>query len=190
MWSRNYWTSHVGRAGLLAHLVERLSTRLPHQIISVLQQTSERLRTELGATTPITTVPFGVDIEGIDRAVPSSVRADVLYGGRLVANKNVDTLLRAVAIAADYQPQLHCLIVGEGPERLALEQLARDLGVSHSERFVGFPPDDELYGVMKSCGVFVLPSAGQGFGLVVLEENICVGFRSSPFDIPTTQPAT
>lgn len=173
VWGLEYWRSYVGRSARLAYLIERVSARMPHQIISVSQQTSERLREYLHVTVPIWTVPLGVDFEGIGAAPFSVNTTDVLYAGRLLAHKNVDTLVRAIAVAADHRPGLRCAIVGEGPERLTLEQLARDLGVSDSVRFVGFLPDVELYGAMKSSGVFVLPSIREGFGLVVLEASIC-----------------
>jgi glycosyltransferase involved in cell wall biosynthesis/peptidoglycan/xylan/chitin deacetylase (PgdA/CDA1 family) len=173
VWGREYWASYIGRSARLAYLVERCSARMPHQIISVSQQTSERLREHLEVTCPILTVPLGVDVEGIDAAAPSHVTTDVLFAGRLLAHKNVDILIRAVAIAADGRPGLRCTIVGEGPERLALERLAGDLGVSEGVRFVGFLPNDELYSTMKSSGVFVLPSDREGFGLVLLEASTC-----------------
>lgn len=173
VWGREYWTSYIGSSARLAYLVERLSARMPHQIISVSRQTSERLRKQLEVICPISTVPLGVDVASIDAAAFSAVTTDVLYAGRLLDHKNVDILVRAVAIAAAHRPGLRCTIIGEGPERLTLEQLTRDLGVSDSVTFVGFLPDEELYGSMKSSGIFVLPSIREGFGLVVLEANAC-----------------
>ena len=173
VWGREYWTSYVGRPADLGYLVERLSARMPHRIISVSPQTSERLRQQLEVACPISTVPLGVDRERIDAAPSSAVTTDVLYAGRLLDHKKVDILVRAVAIACDRRSDLRCTIVGEGPERLALEQLAKDLGLSERVRFVDFLPDEKLYSAMKSAGVFVLPSIREGFGLVVLEASMC-----------------
>lgn len=88
-------------------------------------------------------------------------------------HKGVDILLQSFAVASLEEPDITCLIVGEGPERAALEVLARKLGVDDKVRFSDFVPDDEIYGVMKSSGVFVLPSIREGFGLAVLEANAC-----------------
>lgn len=173
VWGPAYWASYLGSAAPLAYLIERLSAHMPHQIISVSQQTSDRLRNELAVTVPISTVPLGVDIEGIDAAPFSGATTDILYAGRLIAHKNVDMLIRAVSIVCLGRPGLRCTIVGEGPERPALEQLVRDLELSDIVTFVGFLPDAELYGVMKSSGVFVLPSIREGFGLVVVEAGMC-----------------
>ncbi len=120
VWGRKYWTGYIGRSASIAYLVERVSARMPHQIISVSLQTSQRLRKELKVKAPVATVPLGVDIRGIDAAAPSDKPCDVIYAGRLLAHKNIATLLRAVAIAAARRPQLRCLIVGEGRSDLTL----------------------------------------------------------------------
>lgn len=177
VWGRRHWASSVGSAGHLAYFGERLSARMPSQIISVSQPTSEHLRRKLGVTTSIIAVPLGGDIEGIDGAVPSSVRVDVLFAGRLLAHKNSGILVRDFVIAADHRPATRCTIIGEGPERLALGQLARDLGASDIVRFTGLRPDAELHGVMKSSGVFMLASIRQGFGRAVPVQSLRSGLE-------------
>ncbi len=67
---------------------------------------------------------------------------------------------------------MSCVIVGDGPERQNLEELANRLGVQGSVRFTGFLPEDP-YGLMKSSRLFVFPSRREGFGLVVLEAAAC-----------------
>lgn len=181
VWGRRHWASNVGSAGHLAYFCEPLSARMPNQIISVSQPASEHLCRELGVTTSIITVSLGVDIEGIDGAVPSSARVDVFCAGRLLAHKNAGILVRDVVIAADHRPAPRHTIIGEGPERLALGQLARDLGASDIVRFTRYRPDDELHGAMKSSGVFMLASIRQGFGRAVpvqrLRNSLKYGMR-------------
>jgi glycosyltransferase involved in cell wall biosynthesis len=64
-------------------------------------------------------------------------------------------------------------VIGDGPERVALERLTEVLDIASQVTFCDFLPGDEIYGVMKSAGVFVLPSVREGFGAVVLEANAC-----------------
>jgi glycosyltransferase involved in cell wall biosynthesis len=173
VWGREYWPTYASRLGRVGYLIERLAVRTPDEIVSNSEQTTTRLRELLHATKPIATVPLGVDFERIDATRPSSEGADVLYAGRLLDNKGVDVLLRAVAIAAAQEQAITCLIVGEGPERQRLQTLSRQLGITGNVRFLDFLPGDEIYGVMKSSGVFVLPSKREGFGLVVIEANAC-----------------
>ncbi len=173
VWGRAYWRQYLGLPGWLAAAVERLATRMPDEIITVSDHTARRLRDQLGASCPIHTLPLGVGIRAIDAAGQSFWRPDVMFAGRLLPNKNVDVLLRAVAFCAANGRPVDCLIVGEGPERRPLERLAAALGVSDHTRFIDFAPYEELYGLMKSAGVLVLPSIREGFGLIVLEANAC-----------------
>jgi glycosyltransferase involved in cell wall biosynthesis len=116
---------------------------------------------------------LGVDLEAIQAQEKSHLRSDILFAGRLLAHKNVDVLLRAVALLTEEYPHLRCRIVGEGPERLRLEALSAELGVADQVVFHDFFPGTEIYGVMKSATVFALPSVREGFGAVVLEANCC-----------------
>src|SRR2546426_1151195 len=59
------------------------------------------------------------------------------FAGRLVAQKGVDTLLRALAALP---PDTQALIVGDGPERRPLESLAGELGIADRVRFTGALP--------------------------------------------------
>ncbi|MBI5950657.1 MAG: glycosyltransferase family 4 protein [Chloroflexi bacterium] len=88
-------------------------------------------------------------------------RATLLFVGRLQARKRVDSLLRACA-EMESNPRL--LIVGDGPERAALESLARE--VYPSAEFIGAKHGAELKPYFKQADLFVLPGTG---GLAVQE---------------------
>lgn len=85
----------------------------------------------------------------------------LLFVGRLQSRKRVDLLLRA---CAQLDPQPHLVIVGDGPERAALETLARE--VYPSAQFVGAKHGDELKPYFAETDLFVLPGTG---GLAVQE---------------------
>ncbi len=94
----------------------------------------------------------------------------VLGVGRLVAQKDFATLLRAFArVRASREARL--LILGEGRERRALESLSRELGVARDVSLPGFDPNPFPY--MKRASVFVMSSAWEGFGHVLLEALAC-----------------
>lgn len=86
--------------------------------------------------------------------------------GRLAAQKDFPTLLRAFARVRDAVPA-RLLILGEGPERVHLEELARELGVAGDVALPGFV--ENPYAWMRKADVFVLSSAWEGFGNVVAE---------------------
>lgn len=103
----------------------------------------------------------------------------VLWVGRLLALKRVDTLFKAVAACLEKFP-IELTIVGDGPERGALERLGRRLFARHPMALVFHHsvPIGEVRTLMRSHDVYVLPSNGhEGWGAVVneaLEEKMIV----------------
>lgn len=84
-------------------------------------------------------------------------RATVLFVGRLQARKRVDNLLNAcAALEASLQPRL--VIVGDGPARLELEALARQ--VYPQAEFAGALYGEALQGYFAAADLFVLPGSG------------------------------
>lgn len=173
VWGKEYWQSYLGRLAPVSAVTERLAAHMPAAIVAYSQQTSNRLVDELGVTAPISTIELGVDMSTIRAEKRSILHSDVLFAGRLLANKNVDLLLQAVALMKEDRPEIRCCIVGEGPERSRLESLSIALGLEQNVVFHDFFPGSEIYGVMKSATVLALPSIREGFGLVVLEANSC-----------------
>jgi glycosyltransferase involved in cell wall biosynthesis len=88
-------------------------------------------------------------------------RATVLFVGRLQARKRVDHLLRACAEIGS-NPRL--IIVGDGPERTALEALAKE--VYSTAEFVGAKHGEQIKSYFEAADLFVLPGTG---GLAVQE---------------------
>ena len=90
----------------------------------------------------------------------------VLGTGRMVPQKDFRTLLRAFALVRQQRPA-RLLILGEGPERQRLEALAAELGISNDVCLAGF--EQNPYKYMSKAAVFVLSSAWEGFGNVLVE---------------------
>jgi glycosyltransferase involved in cell wall biosynthesis len=94
----------------------------------------------------------------------------LLSVGRLNAQKDYPTLFRAVAELRQTR-DLHLIVLGEGPERAALEQLADDIGISDILAMPGFV--DNPFAYMRQARLFVLSSRWEGFGLVIVEALAC-----------------
>jgi glycosyltransferase involved in cell wall biosynthesis len=95
----------------------------------------------------------------------------VLGVGRLVAQKDFHTLLRAFAIARK-ERNMRLAILGEGEDRESLIKLAKELGIEFDFALLGF--SNNPYAYMRRAGLFVLSSAWEGFGNV-LAEAIALG---------------
>ena len=78
-----------------------------------------------------------------------------LYVGRVSAEKGLEVLVRALALAGD--PPFW--IVGDGPARAPIEDLGRELGLSRL-RLLGWVSPEKVRGLMRGCRVHVLPSLG------------------------------
>ncbi|MFZ3201302.1 MAG: glycosyltransferase family 4 protein [Candidatus Acidiferrales bacterium] len=85
------------------------------------------------------------------------------------AYKGVDTMIRTLARIQTDMPDLQYLIVGDGDDRPRLEGLAQGLGIAARVHFAGKLDASGLSACYANCDVFVLPSKGEGFGIVFLE---------------------
>src|SRR5205085_2975570 len=70
-------------------------------------------------------------------------------------------------------PNIAYLIVGDGSDRLRLEQKARQLGVAERVIFAGRISEEEKPDHYRLANAYVMPSSGEGFGIVFLEALAC-----------------
>jgi hypothetical protein len=103
--------------------------------------------------------------------------------GRLVPHKRLPLLLEATAQIRGRWPGLEVRIVGAGPERRRLEDLSRRLSLEDVVRFVGWVPEEERARLLADSWLVVTPSAGEGWGLTVIEAN-SVGRPVLAFRVP------
>lgn len=90
----------------------------------------------------------------------------ILGAGRLTRQKGFETLIRAFA-RVEHHPPPRLLILGEGPERRHLLQLASEFGIAERVALPGFVPNPRMQ--MQGASVFVLSSVWEGFGNVLVE---------------------
>jgi len=98
----------------------------------------------------------------------------VLHIGRLSYEKRVDLVLRAFVIATKSSAKLdksHLLIIGEGPARKDLENLASELGISNKVVFTGEYKNNDLVesGLIRVGDLFITASPMENQPMVVLE---------------------
>ncbi|MGK3953429.1 glycosyltransferase [Microbacterium sp. I2] len=130
-----------------------------------------------------TTAAFGVDPERIrvvpigiplrPRPAPSNATRDLAFVGRLVEKKGVSDLLAALSLLAERGLRPTLAIVGDGPLRQTLEEVASSRGLA--VEFLGHLPPDAVAEALRESKVFVAPSRtasdgdAEGFGMVYLE---------------------
>ncbi|MFB3916251.1 MAG: glycosyltransferase family 4 protein [Terriglobales bacterium] len=95
-----------------------------------------------------------------------------LIVGRMVKQeqyKGHDRLIELWPKLLEHAPGFRLLIAGDGEDRPRLEAKAKDRGVQDEVKFLGLVDDSTLLELYQNCSFFVMPSTGEGFGLVFLE---------------------
>jgi phosphatidylinositol alpha-1,6-mannosyltransferase len=99
----------------------------------------------------------------------------LLSVGRLVPRKGFDLVLHSVAWLRRRYPNVRYVILGNGPERMRLEQLAGELGIASNVRMLGHADEITKWAAFEACDLFVMPNRllggtdWEGFGIVFLE---------------------
>jgi glycosyltransferase involved in cell wall biosynthesis len=105
-----------------------------------------------------------------DRGATSAAESPLRIGfaGKLIPRKGADVLLRALALLPD-MPAWSASVVGDGPLRSDLQELARDLGVADRVTFHGFANTSELPKLLSEFDIMVVPSRMDMRVLVTIE---------------------
>ena len=124
-----------------------------------------------------TVIPTGTNLEPFLRADGKALRKEkgwqdetvLISVGRLAPEKNWDTLIRAFAKVYTEHPDLCLVLIGDGPARDSLQQLAAELGVADRLTFTGSVPFEEIPAYLKAVDVFSFASVTETQGLVTIE---------------------
>jgi glycosyltransferase involved in cell wall biosynthesis len=169
----DYWYEYLGKKGLYGKIIERLTVRLSNNAIAISESTKKDLES-IGFKSEIKMIPCGIDFKEINNISPHITKFDAVFAGRLIKDKNIDILIKAVSIVVVKVPTFKCLIIGDGPEKAKLNELTHDLKLQNNIIFTGFLDDYfEVLSYMKSSNIFLFPSSREGFGIVALEANAC-----------------
>ena len=120
----------------------------------------ERQRYAVDVVGPMSTDQSGV-LPEIDKSEPY-----VLFVGRLIHRKGLDVLLKAIAGLAT---PVRLVVIGDGPDRDALQTLASDLGLHARVQWLGRCSNTEARHWMAHAQALLVPSAFEQWGLVVNE---------------------
>lgn len=102
----------------------------------------------------------------------------ILTVTRLVDRKNPGTVIKALPIVLETIPEAFYVIIGNGPCKASLQELASSSTTKNQILFLGYVENQELIDWYKTCDLFVLPSRQtktdvEGFGIVFLEAGAC-----------------
>lgn len=170
----DYWYEYMGRMGICGKIIEYITSKLAMYHVAVSPFTKDRLISLGVNNNKISIIPNGIDIEQIRQVQPAENGCDVLFAGRLIKDKNVDILIKSLALLKEQKFEITCKIIGDGPEKNKLINMTKYLNLQSNIKFLGFLSSyEDMISIMKSSKVFVLPSTREGFGIVVIEANAC-----------------
>ncbi len=93
----------------------------------------------------------------------------ILFVGRLVREKGVDTLLDAFPAIIDRRPATALVIAGTGPNEDSLRRRVREMGLGGRVHFTGYLDDQSRNHLLRWASAAVVPSYYEPFGLTALE---------------------
>lgn len=180
-------TAHAGDVFPLNNPLFRLLSRFSINSAAAITVNSSftKAAVEKIASRTAKVIPMGVDLKLFSSASSSAAAAVrkkyaitgkmLLFVGRLAEKKGVTYLISAMAAVVESYPQCKLVIVGDGPERVALVRQSQQLGLSGTVIFAGSVPNKLLPPYYRAADVFVLPSIvdsrgdTEGLGVVLLE---------------------
>jgi len=171
----NYWFSYLGKIkGFFGKIIEKQSVKLTKNHIAISKTTKIDVEKIIGKKDSVFLNYCGVDLKEIKKASNSKEKFDILYVGRLNHQKNLCLLINACAILKKDLPNIKIGIIGDGPDKNQLVNLAKRNRLTKNIIFKGFVRESEkVYGFMKSSKIFVLPSILEGLGIVIIEAHAC-----------------
>lgn len=160
----------------LSSLLGRISSRSFDGVIFISHSVGRLInaRKEISIRPQQFTVPYGINIQDFQgetvldtfkNRAPDTLRIGT--AARLVASKDLPTLLRAFSIVSQKHPQIELFIAGAGEEEPNLRSLSKSLGIMQKTFWLG--QIREVPEFLRGLDIFVLPSLHEALGLVLLE---------------------
>lgn len=174
-------TAHsINEGGRLRNLLYRITDPLCDLMTHVSQEAVDRyIQIKAAPRRKIIFIPNGINLEHFSRSEQERLllRSEIgledrfiwLALGRLVPEKDYETMLRAFGEALRAHPASHLLIAGIGPERARLEELCRTLQLEQSVQFLGMRTD--VTRLMSAADGYLMSSKWEGLPMVLLEAS-------------------
>lgn len=152
------------------------AARHANEVIAVSEYTARLVRQTGVSPASMTLISPGVDIPINTAPLPCERPTFVTIARLEDRYKGHDVLIRALPLIRAKVPDVQWAVIGDGPLRPGLEQLAQTYGVAEAVKFLGPITDDERNQWLRRTNLLVMPSrlpaagfAGEGFGIVYLE---------------------
>ncbi len=125
--------------------------------------------------TKVTVRPMPVNIEQFSPSEKKEAkeRNTILCVARYTKQKRLDTLIDALGLLKTEGMELNAILIGEGEKEGSLKQLIEEKNLTSFVTFLPLMPQEELNRYYQKSDMVVLPSVDEGFGLVLVEAQLC-----------------
>ncbi len=151
-------------------------------IVIVPSEKMKKILEGYGVTKRIEVVPNPIDTSKFRKVESSFLRDKLnlkpdtlifLTASRLGKEKNIDFLLKAFAIVAKKNKNSVFVILGDGPEKTALQELTKELSLEKRVYFTGYISSEKMPEVYSDSGIFLFASTSETQGMVIPEAAAC-----------------
>lgn len=119
----------------------------------------------------IAILPHSIDLDKARISSPDKAVYDCIFIGLLDQNKRIDTILRAFAAVAQRHPKTRLCIVGDGPLRTRLEEIASHMGIEEHVEFAGHTTD--VFSYLQRSRISIIASESEGLPFALVEAMCC-----------------
>lgn len=140
--------------------------------IIVVDENTMNLISEYIPAEKIVIIPPGVDTEKfryIENGKNDKKTVEIITVSYLIKRKMVDLILKAIEEVIKSHKYVRLRIVGDGPQRKRLEELAKEMGIERYVIFEGFITNNDIFRYYQKSHIFVNMSKSEGFATVGLE---------------------
>ena len=168
-----YWASQEGvpaGSSFIGPFYEKLVLKMPVQMAHVVSESTKKDLIKINAKVRINVLYNGIDIQEYNGLTSEEhYQKYLLFIGRLVSTKNLNTVILALKHVIIDFPDVKLVVVGRGPMRNNWEQLSVENGLNSNISFAGHISETEKFNLLRNCTALVLPSILEGFGRVIIE---------------------
>lgn len=168
-WSKQKGTPFVTR--YIGRWLEKTISQIQANAFHTVSNKSKSDLEQIGVSRPITVIPNGIRADRYK--AQGKTEKQIIYVGRLVFYKNLDTLIDAFSMVVKKVSNTRLIIVGDGPMRTHMENKIHGLGLENNVILKGRVSEEEKIMLIGQSTALANPSTVEGFGIVVLEGFAC-----------------
>jgi len=178
-----HYISNIGKRPL-KKIARKFSKHYINNFSGIIAPTekTKNLLISYGVKNKIYVVPTGINLEKFKKDIPDAemdsllksfnIKKDsfkLIFLGRISKEKNIETLINIMPKIISDNKNIQLIIVGDGPDRLELEEKVKDLGLENNIIFTNRIPNDKVPIYYKLADLFISPSKTETQGLTILE---------------------